>query len=159
MGINIQLAKEDFKFSGTHFTILSSTEAERLHGHNYYVQISVQVKSVDPQLGMAFDFNRIKPHVRKICKSLDEYVLLPENSPFLKIEKNEKQIRIQFSNKHYSFPHEDVRLLPLVNITSEELARFISESLKPDLQIPQIESWEISVEETRGQKVTYWSKN
>lgn len=152
----VHLAKELFKFSCSHFTILAPDRAERLHGHNYQVRISIKVSGTDPKLGMAFDFNSVKPMIRTFCDRLDERILLPEHSPFLKIEKAVQQINVSFANKNYSFPAEDCLLLPLVNITSEELARFAVESLARQMDaLPLWTALEVNVEETRGQSVSY----
>ncbi|MGE0528700.1 MAG: 6-pyruvoyl tetrahydropterin synthase family protein [Bdellovibrionales bacterium] len=152
----MHLAKEPFKFSCSHFTILSPTRAERLHGHNYQVRVEIDVQKLDPQLGLAFDFNRIKPLVRDFCESLDERILLPANSPFLKLTTKEGQTEAVFGNKRYSFPEEDTRVLPLANISAEELARFAGERLTQEIRsLPDWTSLRVNVEETRGQSVSY----
>lgn len=159
MTYRIQLAKEDFKFSGSHFTIFGPGRAERLHGHNYQVRCELALKSLDVSLGMAFDFNDVKPLLREITRSLDEYVLLPENSPYLSVTPFEDRVRVQFANKRYELPAEDVRLLPMTNVTSEELARWIAVELSSRLMSERpeaagkIANLSIAVEETRGQSV------
>ncbi len=152
----INLAKEPFKFSCSHFTILSPTKAERLHGHNYQVRVSIAVRDTDPELGLAFDFNTVKPLIRAFCDELDERILLPKNSPFLKIQKDGGQIDVRFGKKRYGFPEEDTLTLPLVNITTEELSRFACERLVKDMKaLPHWTLIKVSVEETRGQSVSY----
>lgn len=152
----IHLAKELFKFSCSHFTILGPAKAERLHGHNYQVKVSIRVGETDPKLGLAFDFNVVKPLIRKMCDELDERILLPQNSPFLKIKETDDQIEAQFGNKRYAFPKEDTLCLPLVNITTEELARHGCERLVRQMKdLPHWRSLEMNIEETRGQSVTY----
>lgn len=160
MPYRIILEKENFKFSGTHFTIFDASHAERLHGHNYYVRTEVTVESLDTQLGMAFDFNALKPIVRDVTAELDEFVLLPALSPFLSVSRSEGAVEARFSGKSYRFPEEDVKLLPLSNITSELLATYIAgeiqERLKDrkDLQ-ERIRVLAVHVEETRGQSVCF----
>lgn len=152
----IHLAKEPFKFSCSHFTILASDRAERLHGHNYQVRVSIKVKGTDPKLGLAFDFNEVKPLIRRFCDDLDERILLPINSPYLSLKSEGAQMNVGFGAKRYSFPVEDILGLPLVNITSEELARYACEKLA--LRMQALPSWtevEVNVEETRGQSVSY----
>jgi 6-pyruvoyltetrahydropterin/6-carboxytetrahydropterin synthase len=152
----IHLAKEPFKFSCSHFTILSADKAERLHGHNYQVRIDIGVREIDRDLGMAFDFNAVKPLIRELCDQLDERILLPLNSPFLEVKSQAGQVEARFGAKHYSFPAEDTVLLPLANISSEELARHISERLTERMQpLPQWTSLRVHIEETRGQSVSY----
>lgn len=152
----IHLSKETFKFSCSHFTILASDRAERLHGHNYQLRIDISVPDTDPKLGMAFDFNAVKPSVRGFCDRLDERILLPQNSPYLQLKTQGPQIEVSFQNKRYSFPTEDTIVLPLSNITSEELARFAAMELKKSLS--SVAGWKalrVHIEETRGQSVSY----
>lgn len=152
----IHLAKEPFKFSVSHFTIFSPEHAERLHGHNYQVSVSISVQEVDAKLGLAFDFNLIKPMIRKICDTMDERILIPERSPYLKIQKQGTQVRVQFNKKQYEFPIEDSIFLPLVNVTTEELARYVGENLKMGMtDLPDWKDIQVNIEETRGQSVSY----
>ncbi len=152
----IHLAKEPFKFSVSHFTIFSPSHAERLHGHNYQVSVSVSVGQIDDKIGLAFDFNEIKPMIRQICDSMDERILIPEKSPYLKIQKEGTQVRVQFNHKKYEFPIEDTIFLPLVNVTTEELARYVGEHLRSGMaKIPGWTDIQINIEETRGQSVSY----
>ncbi len=152
----IHLAKEPFKFSCSHFTIFSSEHAERLHGHNYQMRVDITLDKIDPKLGMAFDFNAVKPKIRMICDELDERILLPTNSPYLKISEEGSQLRVVFNHKTYVFPAEDCLRLPLTNVTSEELSRYMCERLFAMLKEQSFwTSVQVEVEETRGQSVSY----
>lgn len=160
MAYRIVLEKENFKFSGSHFTIFDSSRSERLHGHNYYVRIEILLNSIDKEFGMAFDFNILKPTVRALTDYLDEYVLLPENSDHLKIETSSSSVTAHFAGKTYVFPKEDVRILPLVNITSELLAEYLARELHKKMAsntevMKRVSQISVSVEETRGQSVRY----
>lgn len=161
MSYSIILAKENFKFSGTHFTLLSPTSAERLHGHNYYVQVEIDFKNLEKaELGLSFDFNHLKPIIKKLCDELDEIVLLPGNSKFLKIAKQGKQCVVHFRKRMYSFPEEETRVLPLTNVTSEELARYLAERLTKAVgRSVQFQKLRVKVEESRGQGAAYTIEN
>lgn len=156
MAYRILLEKENFKFSCAHFTVFGPNHAERLHGHNYSVIVDLRLSGVDPQLGMAFDFNLVKPIIRDLVSSLDEHVLLPAHSPHARIDAVAGQVRVQLGIKHYSFPSEDVKILPIVNVTSEELAAHITRTLVQKLEAEPaalgfLEAIAIGVQETRGQ--------
>lgn len=155
----VHLAKEPFKFSCSHFTILGPDRAERLHGHNYQMKVSIQVDGTNEKLGFAFDFNDVKPIIRALCDELDERILLASQSPYLKLKSEAGAVEVQFSKKRYVFPMEDILTLPLVNITSEELARYSGERFKKDFaHLKYWTSLEVNVEETRGQSVSYFVK-
>lgn len=152
----IHLAKEPFKFSCSHFTILSATHAERLHGHNYQLRVDIDVPQLNPALGMAFDFNEVKPLIRALCDELDERILLPANSPYLRLKTAGGRVECGFGKKEYVFPEEDTVMLPLSNISSEELAKHLCDRLAAAMK--DLAHWtqvQVNVEETRGQSVTY----
>jgi len=152
----IHLAKQLFKFSCSHFTIFGPDSAERLHGHNYQVRVSIRVNEIDDKLGMAFDFNNVKPMIRAFCEELDERILLPVNSPYLKIKRDGTQFDVRFAKKQYVLPTEDVASLPLVNISAEELARLACERISAQMKdLPSWTSVQVNIEETRGQSVSY----
>ncbi len=154
MAYSINFFKEDFKFSSAHFTLFSASESERLHGHNYKVELELQAAHLNPETGMIAPAHEIKTHIRAVCESLDEYVLIPKKSKWLKHEVHESQLIVAFHNKHYSFPKEEAILLPLVNITTETLAVYVYDELKnkaPDL----FSKIKVTVNETHGQGASY----
>lgn len=152
----LHLAKEPFKFSCSHFTILAPDRAERLHGHNYQLRADIWLDAIDEQLGMAFDFNAVKPLIRGFCDRLDERILLPARSPYVTITEHSGQVEVTFGPKRYSFPKEDTLALPVLNISSEELARYAANTLAPALEsLPHWTKLRVYVEETRGQSVSY----
>lgn len=152
----IRLAKENFKFSASHFTIFSETEAERLHGHNYYVTMTLVFDDWVEKTSMTADFSRIKEPVRVLCENLDEKILIAEKSEHLKTKKEDEGIWVFFDKKKYFFPLSETLLLPLTNITCEALAFYLSTHLKGQFaSLPQIRFFETEVTETRGQSASY----
>jgi 6-pyruvoyltetrahydropterin/6-carboxytetrahydropterin synthase len=154
MSYKIQLNKERFKFSASHFTIFSKDHAESLHGHNYHVTCMIVVDEVNKDLAMSFPFSEVKSKIDLVCAELDEKVLLPESSPFLALSKNEKNFEVRFKDKFYSFPIEDCKKLPVTNITSEALAKYLCEKLIPFISFPY-QTIEIAVQESTGQTVSF----
>lgn len=160
MAFRVRLQKENFKFSCSHFTIFGPTQAEALHGHNYYVTVELALLGLDEKLGMAFDFNLVKPMVKAIADRLDERVLVPERSQFLGVQKTKDRVVATYAGKVYDLPASDVILLPVVNVTSEELARHFANELKTGLEkspdvLSRLARITVGVEETRGQSVFY----
>lgn len=159
MAYGLFLKKQDFKFSSSHFTLFSKDTAEHLHGHNYQVAVKMSFEEVDEDLDMAVDFNVIKNEVRSLCKSLDEKILIPKKSKYLKIENSphyKDHIEVQYNQRHYCFPQNEVFFLPVRNITSEALAKFIHDKLKSSLN-SKVSSMTVSVFETQGQAASYSS--
>ncbi len=107
-------------------------------GHNYQVAVKVAFKEVNSQTEMAWIFLKLKKEVRLICDSLDEKVLMPKKSEFLKITESlnyKNHLEVNFSDRHYCFPKNEVVLLDAANITTESLARVIYQKLKPTLLV------------------------
>lgn len=123
----LEIHKEEFSFSAGHFTIFSATERERLHGHNY--SVSVKFKVIITENGLAFDYRHYKTKLLDVCHKLDRRLLLPGLSPFLRLEQDECYCIAHFNQQKLPFLHDDVIILPLVNITIEELSHWFLQQL------------------------------
>ncbi len=128
---SLEIHKDDISFSAGHFTIFSATEREQLHGHNYYV--SIYFNNEISQNGMSFDYRYYKKKLQTLCDQLDGRFLLPAQSPYLKLEENDEYLFAYFDQKKIPFLKEDVVVLPLTNITIEELSHWFLQKLLIDL--------------------------
>lgn len=156
MGYSLHLAKQNFSFAVSHFTIFGPKTAERMHGHNYRVSFNLSCESLKEDLGMAFDFNEIKPLLKQACDDLDEFILLPAQSPYLKITTSDHEVEVRFDQKRYLFPLQDVCLLPVANVTVEALASLLHSRIKTKLRREwKITKLAVTLEETPGQSVTF----
>jgi len=126
----IEVSKEDIKFSAAHFTIFSATERERLHGHNYFISVSFTAPVGDN--GLCFSYGDIKQRLRSLSAELDEYLLLPARSPHLTIEEEGPYYRVHYADEVMYFLQSDTRLLPVRNITIEELSAWLLDVLLQD---------------------------
>lgn len=124
---SLEIHKEAFSFSAGHFTIFSATERETLHGHNYAVSIEF-IKKIFHN-GLSFDYRYYKRKIQALCDKLDRHFLLPEKSPYLRLEDNGEYCIAHFNNKKLPFLKEDIIILPLTNITIEELADWFLQKL------------------------------
>ena len=61
-------------FAAAHFLRGYKGKCERLHGHNYRVEITVSGEKLD-SIGMVHDFVEIKRALRKLLEHLDHYNL------------------------------------------------------------------------------------
>lgn len=148
----LTIHQSEFSFSAGHFTIFSATEREQLHGHNY--NVSVIFKMLIQENGLSFDYRYYKKDIQNLCAKLDRKFLLPAQSPYLKLEQTNDYCIAHFNQKKLPFLHEDVTLLPLSNITIEELSYwFLSELLKQEHVLTQhgIQSIDIKVFNGPGQ--------
>ena len=155
MSFQVNLSKERFKFSATHFTIFNDSDAECLHGHNYLVSVDLDFRTLAEDTGLSAEFSHLKIKIDDLCEELDETVLLPSKSPFLDIGETDTNIEVKFAHKFYSFPTEDCTILDIVNVSSECLAKWIHGRLEEDFHTIGLESLSVTIEETNGQSVTY----
>lgn len=126
----IEITKEDIKFSVAHFTIFNAVERERLHGHNYAVQLAVTAPVGDD--GICFSYKDIKTRLRELCDGLDEYTLLPRLSPHLRIEEDDEFYTAWFNGERIPLRKSDTLLLPIRNSTVEEFARYMRDEFIGD---------------------------
>jgi len=126
----IELFKEDMKFSAGHFTIFSSTIRENLHGHNYNLYASFTTQIEDE--GLSFDYRFYKEKLYALCQSLDETVLLPGKCKYLHIEEKEGYYHVTFNDEKILFLPRDVKILPITNVTVEELSNWMLQQILAD---------------------------
>src|SRR5262249_19167053 len=118
---SIDIQKEYFKFSAAHFLIFPDGTAERLHGHNYRVYAEIDAALSRP--GLVLDFKQVKPLIRRLVDELDEHWLVPGQHDVLRVSPlPEGRIEVRFRERVYAAPTEDVLVLPVNNISAENLA-------------------------------------
>lgn len=146
---SLTIHKDELEFSAGHFTIFSATEREALHGHNYNVSVSFELEVEHP--GLSFDYRHYKKKLRALCDQLDRHFLLPAHSPYLSIEDDGDYWIAHFNNKKIPFLKEDVVMLPLTNITIEELAHwFLQQLTDNDAELAQHHICGITVDVYNG---------
>lgn len=130
---SLEIHKEELSFSAGHFTIFSATEREQLHGHNYYV--SIAFKKVIHDNGLSFDYRHYKKKLLALCAQLDRHFLLPSQSQHLQLEDHNDYWIAHFNQKKLSFLKEDVVILPLTNITIEELSHWFLQKILEEQKV------------------------
>ena len=77
-------------FSGAHFLRRYKGDCERVHGHNWKVEVTLWGQELD-EGGMLYDFSLLKEHLDKALKPLDHRDL-NEVPPFDTIEPSAEEI-------------------------------------------------------------------
>ena len=152
--VAIRMAKERMKFSAAHFTLFSATERERLHGHNYRVEVTLTTEVGED--GISFDYARAKQLITALCEELDEWMLIPEHSPHLRLEEQGDRLLVHFADECIPFLQRDVKRLPVRNITLEELSGYFIDRLQAEtafMQANAIRRLEVFVSSGDGQQV------
>lgn len=152
----LHLAKQNFKFSAAHFLIFDQNSAERLHGHNYQVRVEIEAPSEAAlhQDGYFLDFNVFKKYIKARLDQWDEFVLLPELHADMKLKKTAKSLEVNFRDRFYVFPIEEVVLLPVTNTSVEQLSQLLAKDFSAEFKKYRVKSIRVFVEETKGQSAS-----
>lgn len=129
----IEIEKQYLHFSIAHFTIFSATSRERLHGHN--VRIAVKITGAVNDNGLCFDYAIYKKELKALCARFDEYTLIAEHSPHLTIEEEGDYYNVVHNGINMPLLKTDTILLPVRNVTIEELSHYLLEQLLGDFKL------------------------
>jgi len=155
---SIHLEKEAFKFSAAHFLIFPDGSAERLHGHNY--RVFVDIEAALSRFGLVIDFKTVKPVIRELVDELDEHWLIPGEHETLEVTRRGDGVtEVRYRERYYAAPDADVLVLPVNNLSAENLSTWIGRELRrrlserfDDLVVREMSC---AVEETTGQRGVY----
>jgi 6-pyruvoyltetrahydropterin/6-carboxytetrahydropterin synthase len=152
-----RVTKDSLVFSAAHFITFNGNICERLHGHNWRLDVSVR-GALDENY-YVFDFIALRDACQEIVTELDHRVLLPEHHQSISVETsaNGKEIECRFEDRRWVFPVEDCCVLPLENTTAELIARWVGRRLIEKLTLaacPGITELHVGVEENFGQWAT-----
>lgn len=89
----IHIRKDNLKFSAAHMTVFPDGSKERLHGHNYEVELEVEL--TEPVLSQMLSYKAFKQVLRSVCNAWDEKVLVAGDNPWLE--------PLSGSNDEYAF--------------------------------------------------------
>ncbi|MFX1284417.1 MAG: 6-pyruvoyl tetrahydropterin synthase family protein [Promethearchaeota archaeon] len=118
-------------FSANHF-LVGYGKCERLHGHNYSLTVKIKYKKQ-----RFLDFRTVNDAIKHELQLLDQKILLPEESPEIRIQTvlKGRNWQVTVNNKMYSFPKQDVLILNgIEQITAENLAIYLHKRISTWLQ-------------------------
>jgi len=153
----VRVTKDYLVFCSAHFIFFDDDKCERLHGHNY--KVTAELEGPLDADHLVFDFIVLKKLLREIVNELDHRMLVPMKSRQLRIEKNEKEIRLNHREKQWVFPTGDCICLPIENTTAELMAKWIAERLREDIDRTSKRRFDglirMEVEESTGQSAVF----
>ncbi len=139
----------NIRFSSAHI-IPEYNKCGRLHGHTYAIHAKIYGKPSEN--GIIVDFRLIKNILKSISETLDHRMLIPSESPIVKVLDD--RVEIVNGGKIYIFPRGDCAILPVKSTSAENLAVYIlNEVIKriKDENLNNVEEIEIGVDEGFGQ--------
>ena len=101
--------------------------------------------------GFSADYNVYKRRIKALCDKYDEYMLLPEFSPFQTLETAGDEIHATFAGKVLKFPADETWVLPIANVTVEELSHMLLNELLAAENDPDLVEVELTVSSGSGQ--------
>lgn len=144
MKTQIHIRKENLKFSSAHMTVFSDGSKEALHGHNYQVELTVELK--DTSFKKMVSFSVFKEALRTLVKEWDEKVLVAKMNPFYEeVARSKKELEFKLCKKRYVLPLDEVELLPIENISSEALAEHLLGLWTKEVGEKKLKTWAESV--------------
>lgn len=149
---DVRVVKDSLVFSAAHFITFNGNECERIHGHNYRVE--VEVRGPLDENHYVFDFIALRDAAAKIALSLDHHVILPTESQLIRVTKGNRETTAEFGDKRWVFPNVDCVLLPMPNTTAELLGKWFADRLLEELKARggvTPHELRVSIEENFGQ--------
>ncbi len=120
--------RQQFKFSCAHMTVFPDGSKERLHGHNYQVGIALELREVS--FATMIPFADLKAELAALCAEWKEYTFLAARNPYFELVRHDDdEVEFRLCGKRYVLPVEDVKILPLDNISVERLAEHVASLL------------------------------
>ena len=152
-----RVTKDSLVFSAAHFITFNGNVCERLHGHNWRLDVTV-AGALDENF-YVFDFIALRDACLKIVNELDHQVLLPQRHQNIKVTTSDdgREVTARFEDRRWVFPVEDCCILPIENTTAELIARWIGHRLIRDCHMQsrtELQELRVGVEENFGQWAT-----
>lgn len=149
---SVRVVKDTLVFSAGHFITFNGDHCERIHGHNYRVEVSVTGQLDENHY--VFDFIALRDMTQSLVNELDHRMLLPSVSPLIRLEDDGPNVVARYRDRHWSFPRDECVLLPIANTTAELLADYLGVRLRGMItargrSLPR--SMAVAVEECFGQ--------
>lgn len=148
----VKLTKDHLVFSAGHFITFAGGTCERIHGHNYRVEVELQGPLDENHY--VVDFIALRDSLHEIVLGLDHRMLLPTQHPAIQVTSDEREITARFEDRRWVFPREECVLLEIPNTTTELLAEWIGLRLLKALENRlawKPEVLRVGVDENHGQ--------
>lgn len=138
-------------------TVFPDGSKERLHGHNYYVSLTIELSSID--FKSMVDFGPVKEALAELCAEWKEHTLLATENPYFEIvSEDDREIEFRLCKERYVLPRGDVLLLPIDNLAVEPLSKLACDrlhaSMREHFPASVVKAIEVTIEENPGQGAT-----
>ena len=129
----IHVARTQYKFSCAHMTVFPDGSKERLHGHNYFIALTLYLSDIS--FKNILPFQEVKDALGALCQTWKEHTLVAAENPFFEeIRDDGEEYEFKLCGKRYVLPREDVMVLPIDNVAVEPLAFLFAKELAATLK-------------------------
>jgi 6-pyruvoyltetrahydropterin/6-carboxytetrahydropterin synthase len=128
---SVRIAGDNLIYSAAHFIVLPDGVCEPLHGHNYRVGVELSGPLGDGDC--VIDFLALLQMMKAILAQVDHCVILPAQSPSIRLTATEDEVEVRFGPRRWTFPRAECRLLPLASTTVEQMANHLAQRLLESL--------------------------
>jgi 6-pyruvoyltetrahydropterin/6-carboxytetrahydropterin synthase len=152
---SVNVSKDYLVFPAAHFITYRGL-CEPLHGHNYRASVTVEGELDDNHY--VLDFVLLKKMMRDLIDELDHRMLLARDNTHMEITEEPGSVTVQYEERRYVFPREDVVILPIPNTTAEMIGRYLTGKLRERLAAEGhdgVTAIIMEVEESFGQAARY----
>lgn len=157
---SLHVRKDYLKFSAAHMTVFPDGSKESLHGHNYQVELTVELAAA--AFDSMLDYGTFKRALSKVCADWDEKILLAGTNRWLEtLPAAAHEYAFRLCGKRYVLPADEVLILNVDNITTENLAQVLFERFWAELCRDTRIAWQqrivavsLRVDESQGQGAT-----
>jgi len=127
----VRVASPGLHFNAAHFVIFGPDSCESIHGHDFRVSATIE-GDLSPT-GWVVDFVVLESALAQIIREFDHTLLVPGESPWLQVVNDGTSIELRAGLRSWRFPSGDCRMIPIPNVTTELLARYIGVCLREKL--------------------------
>jgi 6-pyruvoyltetrahydropterin/6-carboxytetrahydropterin synthase len=116
--------------------------------------VAVRIVAPVDDNGLTGDYAVYKNQIKKLCDSLDEYTLIPSQSPYLSVKEDAGYYRVTHDGDTLILLKTDTLIIPVRNPPVADLSQFLLETLVEDrefLRRQDIREIEVMVSSGPGQ--------
>jgi 6-pyruvoyl-tetrahydropterin synthase len=99
------------------------TVIEPLHGHTFRAKLEISGEL--DEFGCVIDFVLAEQIMVKILQQFEHKILVPANVSNLTLRQDDTRMKVGELNREWVFPANDVKLLPVKNVSTETIAGII----------------------------------
>jgi 6-pyruvoyltetrahydropterin/6-carboxytetrahydropterin synthase len=153
----LRVARPEHKFSCAHMTVFDDSRKERLHGHNYQLDVELELRDIG--FASMVELSLVKDAAAALCDEWKEHLLLAKDNPHLEVIRwDRSELEFRLCGDRYVVPADDVLLLPIDNVTIEALAAhaaaLLAERLAPRVPAGVVTALSVTVAESPGQEAS-----